>query len=408
MMRVGKQVCVWLMMLGWPAALQAGTTNLVGDLLVEAARLETFSRNLYGQNSNNYTAPLTAEWQQFHDAAAALLAGDYVTAETLAAPLDYQVVFFQHTNPVTGLVGLRCVENGTGPLRGWGTFFLNTNPAVNVLVEAPHPQADFRSPQTAAEMFIKSGALGLLIAGANRHVNGDSTGDPCDLTNMVFHAVHVAWNGANGINTPWQIHGFSPAGHNEFPEGTLAVLSTGQGGDNYMSTNVVRLDEMLEINGLKSYGYNKNLADNDPLNLLVNEGVPGQTFTNLGARSNVQGIHSRGLGGQFVHVELATFVRTNAPTRTKAADAAAAAILRFRTNAPGAPGTFSLVPQAPVNGNVVWDVPTVSRHPYFLEFRTNLSSGSWQRIYALPGEGTARRFTNAVVAPSGFYRVAGE
>lgn len=388
--------------------LRAGTTNIVGDLLVEAARLETFSKNLYGQNSNTYTAPLTAEWEQFRDAATALLNGNYATAESLAAPLDYQLVYFQHTNPVTGLVGLRCVEDENGPLRGWGTFFVNTNAAVNVLVEAPHPQADFRSPQTAAEMFIKSGALGLLIAGANRHVNGDSTGDPCDLTNMIFHAVHVAWNGANGENVAWQIHGFSVAGHEEFPEGTLAVLSTGQGGDNFMSTNVVRLDEVLEVNGVKSYAYNKNLADNDPLNLLVNEGVPGQTFTNLGARSNVQGIYSRGLGGEFVHVELATYVRTNAPTRTLTADAVAAAMLRFRTNALGAPAAFSLVPQASVNGNVVWDVPTESRHPYFIEFRTELSAGAWQNLYAFPGEGTARRFTNSVAGPTGFYRVRGE
>jgi hypothetical protein len=380
----------------------------VGDLLVEAARLETFSKNLYGQNSNNYTAPLTAEWAQLRDAAQALLNRDYATAETLAAPLDYQVVFFQHTNPVTGLVGLRAVENANGPLRGWGTFFLNTNPAVNVLLESPHPQFDFRSPQLAAEVFVKSGSLGLLIAGANRHVNGTGTGDPCDLTNTIFHAVHVAWNGANATNTAWQIHGFSSDGHAEFPDGTLAVLSTGAGIDNFMSTNVVRLDEVLEINGVKSYAYNKNLADNSPLNLLVNEGVSGQIFTNLGARSNVQGIYSRGLGGEFVHVELATFVRTNTSARTKTADAIAAALLRFRTNALGAPVAFTLVPQPAVNGQLIWDVPTTASHPYFIEIRTNLSSGAWTNIYAFPGNGSSRRFTNSITEPTGFYRVFGQ
>ena len=380
-------------------------TNIVGDLLVEAARLETFSKTLYGQNSNTYTAPLTEEWAQFRDAAQALLTGDYTTAETLATALNYQLVYFQHTNPITGLVGLRAVENVNGPVRGWGTFFVNTNPAANVLIESPHPQFDFRTPQLAAEVFVRSGSLGLLIAGANRHVNGTGTGDPCDLTNTIFHAVHVAWNDTNAANTAWQIHGFSSDGHPEFPNGTMAVISTGAGVDNFMSTNVIRLDEVMEVNGLKSYAYNKNLADNDPLNLLVNEGVSGQTFTNLGARSNVQGIYSRGLGGQFVHVELATFVRTNTPARTKVADAVAAAILRFRTNALGAPVAFNLVPQPAVGGQLVWDIPATARHPYFIEFRTNLSSGTWTNIYAFPGEGVSRRFTNSLPETNGFYRV---
>lgn len=392
----------------WGGEPASGLTNISGDLVVEAQRLEGFSKTLFGPGSNNYVAPAPVEWAQFKTLAQALLSADLTMAEALAGGLGYEIVAFTHTNRNLVLYGARSQEISGQPVKGWGTYFVNTNAQVNALIEAPHPQWDFRTPQLAAEIFVKSGAQGLLIAGAHRHVNGTGTGDPADLTNTIFHAVHEVWSGAAATNTAWQIHGFSPDGHPEFPAGALAVLSTGQDGTNLMSTHIARLDQHLEWNGIKSYAYARFLATNDALNLLVNEGVEGQTFTNLGARSNVQGDYSHAAGGTFVHCELATSTRTNASLRGAVADAVACAVWFSRTNTPTAMTPFML-------GSPSWEVPgfrfaipAPEFRPCRVEFTPSLTASNWQVISTFPGEGATRWFTNAnPSAGTGFYRLRG-
>ena len=380
--------------------------NVNGDLIAEARRLELFSVTSYGSGSGNYIAPSTQEWSQFKIAAAALFTGDLTVAESNAASLDYELVIFTHTNDQRTFVALRSRETNGAPIKPWGTYFVNTNSAVNVLVGAPHPQNDLRTPQLAADVFLKSGARGLLIAGSHRNANGSNTADPGNLTNTIFHAVHEAWSGIDAENTQWQIHGFAPANHPEFPSNCLAVLSSGVDKTNVMSTNIVILDQHLEWNGIKSYAYNDALATNDPLNIAVNEGVPGTTFDGLAATHNVQGKYSRALGGTFVHVESATVVRTTVELRTRAVDAIAAAILSTRTNVPPLLGPLVLTPTLLPNDQFQFTTPTQRYHAYQAENCTELSTGNWTVLYSFPGDNQPRAFTNSTATnPSGFFRV---
>ena len=382
-----------LLLAGLPTV-AAAVVLVQGDLLTEGSRLEAFSKTHFGEGSNNYVAPTGAQWNDFRSAALALWQGDVATAEGLATGLDYEVLQFTDTSTGTTLLALRSRETNGLPVRGWGTCFVNTGAVLAAQIQVPHPQWDFRTPMLGAEVFLKSGARGLLIAGAHRHVNGTGTGDPCDLTNTAFHAAHSAWSGGTGENTAWQIHGFSPSGHPEFPVNAQAVLSTGEGGTNWMSTNVARLDRQLEWNRVKAYAYNRNLETNSALNLLVNEGVDGQTFTNLGARSNVQGIHSRGLGGTFVHVELATPVRTNALLRTQAADAIANAVALSFTNLPAA--TNVTLTNAVISGSsLVVGVRSQAGRAHQLEIATALATTNWAVLYTFPGQSGVRFLTNS-------------
>ena len=380
-------------------------TNISGNFISEAQRLEAFSSNPYGSGSNNYVAPTGAEWAQFKTAAQALWTGNAAAAEANAASLDYHLIVFTHTNTATTLLGLRARETNGAPTKPWGTFFVNTNSAATVLIEAPHPQNDLRSPLLAAEIFLKSGARGFLLAGAHRNANGMNTADPGNLTNTIFHAVHEEWSGVNGENTGWQIHGFAIANHPGFPSNTLAVLSTGVDVTNVMSTNIVLLDEQLEWNALKSYAYNDALAATNVLNVLVNEGVAGTNFDGLAATHNVQGKYSRALGGTFVHVELATIVRTNAAMRTRAADAIANAVLLSRTNVLPALAPFSLNFTSPDSDKIQLTVPTQPFRSYMADRRDALDSGNWGPLYAFPGDGAGRTFTNSLTNATGFFRV---
>ena len=77
--------------------------------------------------------------------------------------------------------------------------------------------------------------------------------------------------------------------------------------------------------GFLAYSYN-TLTPTDPLNVQVNDGVAGSTFSNLAATTNVQGIHSRNASGSFVHVELEQSIRFDPRSRELAAAAIAGAI----------------------------------------------------------------------------------
>lgn len=389
------------------AACAPGAVPVSGDLVTEAQRLEAFSVSPYGANSGNYVGPTTAQWTQFFAAASALFAGDLARAVSNATPLDYEVVLFTHTNTQQTFPALRSRETNGTPTRPWGTYFVNTNSAINAGVGAPHPQNDYRSPSLTAEIFLKSGARGFLLAGAHRNANGNNTADPGYLTNTIFHAVHVAWSGNSGENTAWQIHGYSTNNHPGFPANCRVVLSTGADKTNSMSTNLVVLDQQLEWNGIKTYAYNDALTTNDPLNVRVNEGVAGTNFDGLAATHNVQGQHSRALGGQFVHVELATIMRTNSTLRTCAADAIASAILLSRTNLPSPPQPLLKAETTGTNQFRFAFTAELFR-VYQPVQRASFATGDWSVLYTFPGNGQTRTFTNTMTGDASFFRVQAE
>lgn len=109
----------------------------------------------------------------------------------------------------------------------------------------------------------------------------------------------------------WQIHGFSLDNHPSFPAGTDVVLSNGDGG---VSQEIKNLDAALEavnfINDTQTLSFAYNTLDvSDPDNQAVNGNVDGSDFSPLGGTLNVQGIHTRSIGGTFVHIELEQSIR---------------------------------------------------------------------------------------------------
>jgi hypothetical protein len=186
--------------------------------------------------------------------------------------------------------------------------------------------------------FEQADALGFLMNGAHRNTNGFGTADVAHLVDSIFQEVHKAWNGQAGENTAWSIHGFDDANH-AFPAGTDAVLSSGDGS---ISPAVVDLDQSLTDAGFVSYAYN-TLPINDPLNLLVNGGVDGNIFSSLAGSTNVQGVYSRGIGGDFVHVELEQSIRFDAENRALAGAAIGEAMMMSAIPSPAALPLFATV-----------------------------------------------------------------
>lgn len=303
-----------------------------GDFVQEVERLKNLA---FGRDSDLYVAPSAAQRAAFSALASTLLSGDLANADNQAAALDYELI--QFTDSVSNAVyyGLREITQ----TRGWGSYFVNLAFQSDALVETPHVLFDTNSWEVGALTFRESGARGFLMSGAHRNANGQGTADVAHLAESIYQEVHEAWNGNSGATTAWQIHGFDLDNHSHFPSDSDAVLSNGDGN---VSQEVIDLDALLEAQTFVSYAYN-TLNSSDPVNLLVNEGEPGTTFSSLAGTTNVQGIHSRALNGIFVHIELEQSIRFDAQNRAIAASAIAAAISgQFDTTPPLLTGATAL------------------------------------------------------------------
>lgn len=293
-----------------------------GDFLAEVQRLRDVS---FGRDSGRYDEPTLQEQTDFAALARSIMDGDLVTADTRAAALGYEVVEFTDTVSSDLYIGAREQLTGGEQTHGWGSYFVNPSFRSDSLVEVVHPRNDTNSWHAGAVAFRDSQARGFLMAGAHRHANGDGTADVAHLLQSVFQSVHEEWigPGPNATTTTWQPHGFNDANHS-FPAGTDAVLSNGDA--QVVSTEVVDLDARFEAAGFMTFAFNQ-LDVNDPLNVTVNGAQDGDTFSSLGARTNVQGIYSRSKNATFVHVEMEQSIRFSPTNLTTASTLLAEAIL---------------------------------------------------------------------------------
>ena len=291
-----------------------------GDFVLEVERLKDLA---FASGSGLYVVPTAQEQADFGTLAATVASADIFNADAQAGPLGYEVVEFTDTVSGDLYYGLREQLSGGQQTKGWGSYFVNVNYQSDGLVEVPHPLFDTNSWDVGAKAFRDADARGFLMAGAHRNANGTGTADVAHLTDSIFQTVHETWVGATSATDAWQVHGFDIDNHPSFPVGTEAVLSNGDG---TVSSEVVELDANLESNSFETYAYN-TLAPTDPTNQTVNGGVDGTTFSGLAGTTNEQGIHSRSLGGIFVHVELEQSIRFNATNRDLAAADISNAIL---------------------------------------------------------------------------------
>jgi hypothetical protein len=121
-----------------------------------------------------------------------------------------------------------------------------------------------------------------------------------------FHAVHVALR-SRGLTTVVQPHGFEAEQHDAALQ---AIVSSGT---STASTPARRVHMRLIGANFKSCLYRSAGCQE------------------LGATQNVQGDDTRNAGGDFVHVELARPLRTDAVARGRAPQAIAAGLVSPRT-----------------------------------------------------------------------------
>jgi len=292
-------------------AAQASLVNVDNTAFVDY--VDQLKSKVIAKETNEYDVPTDDELTDFSALANGLWAAKTdAQLQALVDPADdlgYDVVKLVDDGATYFGVIERLV-NDVQTL-GWGSYFVRQDERRDAIVQAPHPLFDSNTPEVAARAFVESKARGFAMAGSHRYANDNAVADVAHNTNTVFHKVHQAWNGPQGQNIAWQLHGFKFENHDDdFPDDTDAVLSNGTGA---VSPEIVALDDLLDALGAEwtSYAYN-DLDVNDPLNVEVNTSsndvvIDGEDFGppgGLGATTNQQQQHSTSLGGTFVHIEL--------------------------------------------------------------------------------------------------------
>ena len=286
-----------------------------GDLIAEIDRLKQLA---LAKKSNLYRPPNKNELSQFKTLTETIIAGDLVTAKAQAEELDYELIEFLDSSTEQTFLCLKEQTNQKSALRGWGSYFFNSNPEAKGIVEVPHILADRFTEIIGVKAFLSAKARGFLLAGAHRNANGFNTADVCDPISSVFQTVHEVL--VDTGQKTWQVHGFLR--RRDFPPYARAVLSDGQGN---ISSAIKDLDRRLDLSQIHAYVYNL-LPKSSPENRQINQQFSGRVFAELGGTQNVQGIYSHSKDLAFTHIELSKKVRSSKAYRDRAAEAIAESI----------------------------------------------------------------------------------
>ena len=244
------------------------------------------------------------------------------------------------------------IKKGNG--NGWGTYFFNIKPEVDVIIECPHCIFDQNIPYLAASVFLDSEAKAFLMSGAQRNVNGkeeiiDDDGNPrmigiadvCKQTGSIFHIIHTSLSNEitqNSKDTPivYQIHGYNSENSDrptKYPQPHDIIISSGQSmykdvgeGEKIAESNqvitdeILYLDEMLEIEvesllsdmvaqdniptpehpAFCSYAFNDFIEKEDQvINAIINKNKFSHEGSPFYGEDSVPGITFRDLGGRL-------------------------------------------------------------------------------------------------------------
>ena len=233
--------------------------------------------------SEGYIVPSEKEQKDFAKLISFLSAADFGSAAPLAAQNHYRLIRYTDRGDDNAVSFLLREEK---PIqRGWGLYAVRVDPTSNIIIEAPHPIYDKRTPTVAMNIYRALNARALLIAGAHRNANSDGSADMAHTTESIFHSIHVALSEelkpTTGDLIILQIHGFHTSKHEGYPQ---AVFGFGK----KMEGKEFTIAENLK-NAFSAQGINVGLCT-------------GDVWQDLCGTKNAQA--SVANGGIFIHIEL--------------------------------------------------------------------------------------------------------
>ena len=241
-------------------------------------------------HSERYVVPSGNEQKEFEKLVVMLNTADVATASQLAEQSHYELIYYTD----------RGDDNATSYLlreqkpiqKGWGLYAFRKGSTSNIIVEAPHPLYDRRSPSVALDIYRVLDARALLIAGAHRNANADSSADVAHAAESIFHSVHDSlMKQLSSVSRDFivlQIHGFHTTKHTGYPQ---AVFGFGE----RMDASEFSIAQELE-DALVAQGITVGLCT-------------GDVWQELCGTTNMQASVTH--GGIFIHMELDEKLRKN-------------------------------------------------------------------------------------------------
>ena len=242
-------------------------------------------------DSEGFIIPNDQEQTAFADLVSSLEAEDLRKSAQLAAENYYTLNYYVDRGDGNALSYLL---RETKPIqKGWGLYAFRADSTSNIIVEAPHPLYDRRTPSVALDIYRALDARALLIAGAHRSANSDGSADMAHVTESIFQSVHVALSqemqAASEDVIILQIHGFHTSKHAGYPQ---AVFGFGAKIQPMEFALAQKLEDALAEQGIINVGL-----------------CTGDVWQDLCGTTNAQASITSGV--VFIHIELDERMRRN-------------------------------------------------------------------------------------------------
>jgi len=234
-------------------------------------------------NSEGYVSPTNEEQAAFAGLVSTLETRDLIRSARLATENHYTLVNYIDRGDDNAVSYLLREEQ---PIRrGWGLYAFRVDSASHIIIQAPHPLYDDRTPSVALNIYRALDAHALLVAGAHRNANRDGSADVAHEENSIFHSIQTALfkeiQAGAGNPVVLQIHGFADDKHPNYPR---VVLGAGKKIESFEMPILEKLGDALI-----SRGVSVGICD-------------GKSWQDLCGTENAQA--SVVTNGLFIHIEL--------------------------------------------------------------------------------------------------------
>ena len=261
--------------------------TIQGSLGNQIAMLEV---NMPRRDSERYVIPTTEEQTDFGKLIAMVMTNELPQAVNLAAKNNYTMSYYVDRGDNYAVSYLLREQE---PIqKGWGLYAFRLDSTSNIIIEAPHPIYDRRTPSVALDIYRALDARALMVAGAHRNANSDRSADVAHAKESIFQSVHTALAQAieatSGNVIILQIHGFHASNHKGYPQ---VVFGLGEKPLPQEIAIAQKIKDALAKQGIRSgvcTGVESNLME-------------------LCAKTNVQGSVTN--QGAFIHIELDENIR---------------------------------------------------------------------------------------------------
>lgn len=257
-----------------------GIEEITGSFRNQIGHLE---EDMPRADSEGYVVPSEKEQKDFAKLISLLNMADPASAAQIAVDNNYTLINYKDRGDDNAVSYLLREQK---PIqRGWGLYAFRVDSTSNIIIEAPHPLYDRRTPTVALDLYRALDARALLIAGAHRNANSDGSADMAHTTESIFHSIHTVLSQEIKTKTGdviiLQIHGFHTSKHDGYPQ---AVFGFGKKIEGKEFTVAQKLEKAFSEQGI------------------IVGLCTGDVWQDLCGTNNSQASASN--GGMFIHIEL--------------------------------------------------------------------------------------------------------